>query len=161
MTRKDERRRLIKYAVFAFWFVSFILTVALYEQDEVSYPVRNPKTNVVTLRTVAEGYETQQIVLMFLGVGLFLWIGSLLVDARSSRVPRPALRYQPRYRNRRGIQRVFHGGELRCPRCSGIEIHRSRRTGADWILGIFLVSPYRCYTCFQRFYRRAHPCRAA
>jgi hypothetical protein len=113
------------------------------------------------LRTVTEGYETQQIVVMFLGVGLFMWLASLLLEAGSPRVPRPVLRYVPRYKRHRSLWGLLSAAELRCPQCAGVDIHRSRKTGADWLLGFFLIAPYRCHTCFQRFYRFAHFTRAA
>jgi predicted Zn-ribbon and HTH transcriptional regulator len=42
-----------------------------------------------------------------------------------------------------------------CPNCASAEIHRSRRKGLlEQILHtIFLISPYRCKACDERYFR--------
>jgi hypothetical protein len=46
-----------------------------------------------------------------------------------------------------------------CPHCKGHDIHRSRRRGLfeRFLLPLFFVRPYRCYSCLQRFYGTFSP----
>jgi predicted Zn-ribbon and HTH transcriptional regulator len=49
---------------------------------------------------------------------------------------------------------IFHKSSF-CPNCKSGEIHRSRRRGLleNILHAVFFVSPYRCKTCDERYFR--------
>jgi len=45
------------------------------------------------------------------------------------------------------------GRQIACPRCSSVNIRRSRRRWLDWLPPYILAAPYRCRDCRSRFFR--------
>jgi DNA-binding NtrC family response regulator len=43
--------------------------------------------------------------------------------------------------------------QIPCPRCSSMNVRRSRRRWLDWLPPLILVAPYRCRDCRTRFFR--------
>ena len=56
------------------------------------------------------------------------------------------------------MQRVLglfaYNPDKTCPRCGSTHVHRTKRGRIleYWLLSFFLVRPYRCGKCRQRFY---------
>jgi hypothetical protein len=48
---------------------------------------------------------------------------------------------------------------LLCPNCTSVAIHRSRRKGLleNILYAAVFVTPYRCETCDERYYRFRFP----
>lgn len=44
-----------------------------------------------------------------------------------------------------------------CPACKSDNVHRSRRSGWERLLGVGGVRPYRCHACDHRFFGRIDP----
>jgi DNA-binding NtrC family response regulator len=45
--------------------------------------------------------------------------------------------------------------QIACPRCSSMNVRRSRRRWLDWLPPLILAAPYRCRECRTRFLRLA------
>lgn len=144
--------KLIKYFLFALWIVSFLITIKVYKQPEVTYRTIHPKTKKVTIRTVKEGYSFQQILTVYLVVGGFLSIGSLFFG-RPKETPGSSTRQRRTAGLKPRLKPNFLFQPMRCPKCLSNDVHRSRRVELEWALSLILIGPFRCHRCFSRFYR--------
>ncbi len=154
--RKPERKyvKLIKYFLFALWIVSFLITIKAYKQPEVTYRFVNPKTKMVTIRTVKEGYSFQQILTIYLVVGGFLYIGSLFFGGPKETLPSSTHR-RTTAGFKLNLKPNFFLQPMRCPNCLSYDVHQSRKVDLEWALALVLIVPFRCHRCFSRFYRFA------
>jgi hypothetical protein len=150
---RREFVRKLKYSLLALWLASLLITIKVYRQNEYSVAVSNPVTKKITYRTIRQGYTFQQILAIYLAIGICLYIGSLFLGAP----PEP-----PRRRNYARVQQRSPLGPrlrsaivepFRCPKCLSLEVRRSRRHELDWVLALLLIFPYRCHGCLLRFYR--------
>ncbi|HEY3131000.1 MAG TPA: hypothetical protein VGL91_16215 [Acidobacteriota bacterium] len=150
--RKRDYVRFIKYFVFALWLASFLITIKVYKQPEVTYRAINPKTKKVFTRTVKEGYSFQQILAIYLVMGGFLFIGSLFFGAPKE-TSSSSVRGRKSFNLRLRLKPGFFVQPMRCPTCLSNDVHRSRKVDIEWALGWFFIAPFRCHKCFSRFYR--------
>ncbi|MGB8699604.1 MAG: hypothetical protein WCD18_09335 [Thermosynechococcaceae cyanobacterium] len=52
------------------------------------------------------------------------------------------------------MERVLTHSAKRCGRCLSLDTRKSRRrSGLEYLLGLFAINPYRCRACGKRFLR--------
>ena len=138
------------------WAVALLATLEIYRKSEVIVPILSRRSKSLAFSRRFEGFETQGIIAIFLVIGFFVFLGTLLWEfhrsaaggSRYSSGRKLGLKQRvARWKRRTLLKRTL------CPACGSTEVHPSRRRTLDYIAAIFLTAPYRCHRCHCRFYR--------